>query len=243
MRLLGLLVAVIVGLIVTGFAIDLGPYVRGLAEKQGSNYLKRPMHIGRLSARLRLGLFVVEDLVIEGLEPQSRPFLKAKKITVEFPWWTVFTRKLIIESVTMTDWEMVLETFPSSAEYPNGRHNLPKLMPERREPAQPRRINLTTTLKSVLADRGKLTFEDHGAPWSTVAPNLTVQLYRSDLTNDYRGRAAFSDGTINILTYEPFGANMRSRFNMQGGRVRFDRIDLLTDGARSIVTGDMDLGR
>jgi hypothetical protein len=242
-RLLGLLVAVIVGLIVTGFAIDLGPYVRGIAEKQGSNYLKRPMHIGRLSAKLTPGVFVVEDLVIEGLEPQSRPFLRAKKITVDFPWWTVFTRKLIIESVTMTDWEMVLETFPSSPEYPNGRHNLPKLTPERRDPNQPRRVNLTTTLKAVLADRGKLTFEDHGAPWSTVAPNLTVQLYRSGLTNDYRGRAAFSDGTINILTYEPFGANMRSRFNMQGGRVRFDRIDLLTDGARSIVTGDMDLGR
>ncbi len=243
MRLLGLLVAVIVGLIVTGFAIDLGPYIRGIAEKQGSNYLKRPMHIGRLSAKLTPGVFVVEDLVIEGLEPQSRPFLRAKKITVDFPWWTVFTRKLIIESVTMTDWEMVLETFPSSPEYPNGRHNLPKLTPERRDPTQPRRVNLTTTLKAVLADRGKLTFEDHGAPWSTVAPNLTVQLYRSDLTNDYRGRAAFSDGTINILTYEPFGANMRSRFNMQGGRVRFDRIDLLTDGARSIVTGDIDLGR
>jgi hypothetical protein len=140
-RLLGLLLAVVVGLLVTGFTIDLGPHVKDIAEKQGSNYLKRPMHIGRLSARLRLGLFVIEDLVIEGLEPQSRPFLKAKKITVEFPWWTVFTRKLIIESVTMTDWEMVLETFPSSAEYPNGRHNLPKLMPERREPAQPRRIN------------------------------------------------------------------------------------------------------
>ena len=80
-RLLGLLLAVVVGLLVTGFTIDLGPHVKDIAEKQGSNYLKRPMHIGRLSARLRLGLFVVEDLVIEGLEPQSRPFLKAKKIT------------------------------------------------------------------------------------------------------------------------------------------------------------------
>ena len=214
---MGLLVAVIVGVIVSGLAIDLGPYLKGVAEKQGSNYLKRPMHIGRLSAKLTPGVFVVENLVIEGLEPGSRPFLTAKKITVEFPWWTVFTRKLIIESVTMTDWDMVIETFPSSPEYPNGRHNLPKLTPERREPAQPRRVNITTTLKAVLADRGKLTFDDHGAPWSIVAPNLTVQLYRSDLTNDYRGRATFDDGTINILSYEPFGANMRTRLTCRGG--------------------------
>ena len=33
------------------------------------------MHIGRLSAKLTPGEFVVEDLVIEGLTPQDRPFL------------------------------------------------------------------------------------------------------------------------------------------------------------------------
>ena len=32
--------------------------------------------------------------MIEGLTPQDRPFLTAKKITVEVPWWTVFSRKL-----------------------------------------------------------------------------------------------------------------------------------------------------
>ena len=35
------------------------------------------------------GVFVIEDLVIEGLTPQDRPFLTARKITVEVPWWTV----------------------------------------------------------------------------------------------------------------------------------------------------------
>ena len=75
-------------------------------------------------------MFVVEDLVIEGLTPQDRPFLTAKKITVEVPWWTIFSRKLIIESVAMTDWNMVIETFP------NGRHNFPKFT--RKTPARDR---------------------------------------------------------------------------------------------------------
>jgi hypothetical protein len=242
-RLLGLILAVVAGAIVTFLTIDLGPLLHDIAERQGSTYLKRPMHIGRLSAKLTPGVFVIEDLVIEGLEPGHRPFLTAKKITVQLPWWTAFSRKLIIDAITMTDWEMVIETFPASPAYPNGRHSLPKLTPERRDPSQPRRFSMTTTLKAVLANRGKLTFEDHGTPWSTVAPNLSVQMYRSELTNDYRGRASFSDGTVSILAYQPFAAAMHSRFAMQGSKIRFDRIDLVSDGARSIVTGDLDFSR
>ena len=40
------------------------------------------MHIGRLSAKLTPGVFVVEDLVIEGLEPTDRPFLRRRRSTV-----------------------------------------------------------------------------------------------------------------------------------------------------------------
>ena len=36
------------------------------------------MHIGKLASVLGNGAFEVEDLVIEGLKPTDRPFLKAK---------------------------------------------------------------------------------------------------------------------------------------------------------------------
>ena len=91
-RLLALAVAIVAGVFVTFFTYDLGPELRQRAEREGSNYLRRPMHIGKLSARLVPGVFVVEDVVIEGLEPSHRPVLTAKKITVEFPWWSVFRR-------------------------------------------------------------------------------------------------------------------------------------------------------
>jgi hypothetical protein len=234
-RLLALILAVAAGLVVSVFSVDLGPSLRARAEREGSRFIERPMRIGRLSAKLTPGVFVVEDLVIEGLRPGDRPFLTAKRITVSVPWWTALSRRLVVDSIHMTDWRMVIETFP------NGRHNFPRFT-RPRDPKAPRR-NFTTTVRSVTASNGHFTYADHGTPWSTVAPNMNVSLWRSFVTGDYRGRASFSSGTIKIQTYEPFGADMRSRFKIDGGKVVLDRIDLISDGARSVMDGVVDLGR
>jgi hypothetical protein len=230
-----LLLAVFAGVLVTFLTFDMGPLLRAQAEKYGSTLIERPIHIGRLSSKLTPGVFVVEDLTIEGLTPADRPFFTAKKITVRVPWWSIVTRQLTIESVDMTDWAMLVETFP------NDKHNFPRFRRQQQQPSGPRRF--TTTLKAMTATRGQFTYDDHSTPWSTVARNLNVSLYRSFVTNDYRGRASFSNGTIAIQKYEPFRADMNSRFRLDGGKVVFDRIDLETDGAQSIVDGVVDLGR
>ena len=174
LRLLAVVVAVIAALLATVFTFDLGPSLREIAEREGTKYMERPMHIGHLSAKLTPGVFVVEDLLIEGLTPANRPFLKAKKIEVRLPWWSALSRKLVIESVTLTDWEMVVESWPG------GRHSFPKVMPKnRRTGTGPSRF--TTTLRYVLATRGQFTYDDHATPWSSVARNLTLQLHRSDV--------------------------------------------------------------
>src|SRR5829696_5574782 len=72
-RLGAVLLAVLMALIVTGLTIDLGPALRRRAEQEGSKYLLRPLHIGRVSARLLPGVFVFDDLMIEGLTPADRP--------------------------------------------------------------------------------------------------------------------------------------------------------------------------
>jgi TamB, inner membrane protein subunit of TAM complex len=234
-QLLAVIVAIVAALFVTFFTVDLGPSLRARAEREGSKYMERPMHIGRLSAKMTPGVFVVEDLVIEGLAPQDRPFLKAKRIEVKLPWWTAFSRKLLIESVSLTDWDMTVESWSG------GRHNFPKLTPKNKPQPGPRRF--TTTLRSVVASRGQFTYDDHGTPWSTVARNLTVRLGRSEATSNYRGSAEFSDGTVRILAYQPFRVDMHSTFSLDGGKVRFDRMALESDGAHTDVTGDVDLGR
>src|SRR5215203_664086 len=235
-RLGAVVLAVVTALIVTGLTVDLGPALRARAEREGSKYLLRPLHIGRISARLAPGVFVFDDLMIEGLSPSDRPFLTAKRITVRLPWWTIASRRLIVESVDMTDWNMLVETFP------NGRpSNFPKITPDRKGPQRPSRF--TTTVRAVHASRGQFIYEDHGTPWSTVGRNLDVTLYRSDVTNDYRGAASFSNGTIQIQAYEPFSAAMRSRFKLADGKVTFDRITLDGEGSASIIGGEVDLRR
>jgi hypothetical protein len=227
-----IVIAIVAAALVTVFTIDLGPGLRGRAEREGSKFIERPMHIGRLSAKLQPGVFVVEDLVIEGLTPQDRPFLTAKTITVEVPWWTVFSGKLIIESIAMTDWNMVVETFP------NGRHNFPKFT--RKTPSKgPSRF--TTTLRSVVALRGSFAYDDHGTPWSTVARELNVQVYRPPIATNYIGRVSFADGTVKIQSYESFRTSMQSRFTIDNGIVHFGHMDLFGEGSRSSVTGDVDL--
>ena len=52
--------------------VDLGPSLKARAEQAASDFMGRPMHIGRLSVHLWLGRFVLEDLVIEGLDAGGR---------------------------------------------------------------------------------------------------------------------------------------------------------------------------
>ncbi len=91
------------------------------------------------------------------------------------------------------------------------------------------------------AHRGEFTYQDHGTPWSTVARNLDVTVGRP--ATEYRGQASFSDGTVKIQSYEPMRADMRTTFRIVDGKVLLNRIDLLTDGAESVLTGEVDIAR
>ena len=238
LKVLAGVVAILAGAIVTFFTVDLGPSLRARAERAGSTYIQRPIHIGRLSSKLTPGVFVVEDLMIEGLDPTDRPFLTAKKIEVVVPWWTILNRKLIIESIEMTDWNMVVETWPSSPAFPRGRHNFPKFTRDSKSNG-PKRF--TTTLRSMLASRGSFTYEDHGTPWGTTTRSLRVGITRGLADRLYRGSASYDDAVITIQKYEPFHASMKSRFTIDGSKLHFSRIDLLSEGAQSLMQGDIDL--
>ena len=213
---------------VTSITVDLGPTLRARAEVAGSNYLKRPMRIGRLSVHLWRGAYVVENLTIEGVTPQARPFLTAKRIEVSMPWSTLFDRRIVFDAIEMTDWDMYVELFDG------GGNNFPKFT--RTTGGQ---SNWTTTLQYVRASRGQFTFDDHGTPWSTVARNLDVTVARP--ASQYRGQARFSEGTVKFQNYEPMRADMVTTFHIQDGKIVLDALDLKTDGAHSQLTGIVDL--
>ena len=124
--------------------MDLGPALREYAETGGTSYLKRSMHIGELSVRLWDGAYVVRDLTIDGLTPQSRPWLVAKEIIVKMPnRRALLDRQVVLDSIEMSDWKMYVE------QTPDGRHSFPDF---KRGSGGPKRW--TTTLKYVHAYRG-----------------------------------------------------------------------------------------
>jgi TamB, inner membrane protein subunit of TAM complex len=220
--------------LVSTVSIDLGPVLLARAEAEGSKWLDRPMHIGRLGVELGRGRFVIEDLRIEGLTAEARPWLVAKRVDVSLTWGALWHREVLVDSIEMADWRMVVESFP------NARHNWPRLNgpPRPQRPDQPRRV--VTTMQFVRATRGEFEFDDHGSRWGVVARNLEVTAGKF---GEYRGRAQFRGGTIHFRDFEPMAADMYASFKVQGGRIVLDRIDLTTDGASSKLTGVIDAAR
>lgn len=216
--------------VVTTVSVDLGPALRGRAESALAGYLKRSVQIGALKVRLWNGHYEVHDLLIGGLDAGSPPFLTAKMISVSMPWRTLFTREIVLETIEMTDWRMVIESLP------DGRNSFPRL-PPRAPSTEPRRW--TTTLRYVRAHRGEFVYDDQVTPWKVTAPNLDVTV--SKPADRYTGTARFSSGVVAIQNYVPFRTDMNTAFTIDGGRVVLDPINLVTDGTRSVLKGDVNL--
>ncbi len=219
--------------VVSTLTIDLGPAVRGLAEREGSRRIDRPLHIGRIGIHLLRGRVLVEDIVIEGLTAGDRPFFVGKQISMSLDWSKAVARRpeFIITSVEMTDWEMLVE------KWPGGRHNFIKVNNSQPgAPPGPRRF--VTTLQYLRAWRGQFVYEDHEAPWRVLAPNLDVSV-----TNlpQYHGEATFHGGLISVQQFVPMWANMKARFTIDGSRLRMDHVALESDGAVSEASGEIDM--
>ena len=185
--------------IVTSVTVDLGPALKKQAETRGSTFIERPMHIGRLSVRLWNGQFELDDFVIEGLTPQSPPFLTVKKLKVGLQWGPLLQRQVVLSSIDMDGWKMFVEQLD------NGPNSFPDF--GRSRPRGP--SAWTTTLRYVRALNGETTYKDYGTPWSVVCRNLDITVARTN--EEYRGLARFNGGTVKIQDYEPFDLDMNSR--------------------------------
>lgn len=230
-------IAVLATAVVALFTVDLArlyPGIVSLAEENASRYLERPMHIGRISAMLTPGRFAIDDVVIEGRDPGDRPFFTARRIYVHVPLWRIALGQIDIE-LEIDDWRMVVESWEGN------RNNLPRLTPRRPQTSGPKRFN--TTVRFAYARNGHFTYEDHATPWSVVAPNLNFSLVRAYNLKQYVGLLRFSEGSTQIQRFLPMRTDMSTRFVLNGGNVHLQHLDLLTDGAVSHVTGDVDFGR
>jgi hypothetical protein len=227
---IGVTLAVIV---VSTITIDLGPALRSEAERRGGDWVQRKMTIGRLGVHLGRGRFILDNVRVEGLTAGDRPWLVAKRVEVSLTWAALLHKEVLLDTIEMSDWRMVIETFP------NGRHTWPRVTgPPRKPNTDPNRV--VTTTQFLQARRGEVVFEDHGVPWGAVARNLEVTVSK---LGEYRGQARFTGGTISIQKYEPMAADLVASFKIVGPRILFDRIDITSDGAQSSATGAIDISR
>lgn len=231
--LVAILAIAVAAFLVSVVTIDLGPSLKARAETEGSKFIDRPMHIGKLSVHIARGRFVLEDLRIEGLTPEARPWLIAKRIDISLAWKALWSREILLDSIEMSDWKLVVESFVGGA------HNWPRVGgPPRAPRTGPPPV--VTTLQHVTATRGEFVFDDHAARWGVVAPNLEVTAGKVE---DYRGRARFHGGTVHFHDFEPMGAAVSTSFRVEDGRIVLEDIELSTDGAESQLTGVVDTAR
>jgi len=232
-RALAVVVAVVAALILLVFSVDLGrfPDLKARAERAASNWLQRPVHIGKLGASLVPGVFTVDEVVIDGKHPGDRPFFRAGRVYVYVPLWSLAARRANLPvQLWLTDWQMTVENFPDG-------HNMPRLTGPKREPGRP--LWFTTTV-TAYASGGQFIYDDHLLPWSVRAPNLNFALVRADNLKQYVGVATFSGGGVKIQNYPEMATSLNTRFVLDGPRVQLQHIDLTTDGSMCHVNGTTD---
>ncbi len=213
-------------------AVTLGRVdLRRSAERALGSRLDRTVRIGGLSVRVFDGRFVVSDLTIGGPTPEDAPFLQAREIVVNVPLWSLLRGELNIVSVEMSDWRMTVETFTG------GRHTFPRFKREQQAGGE---SPITVSVAYVRTRRGEFVFQDHGTPWGTVVRNLDVTVLK---LVGYRGFSTSSGGTVTVQSYTPMTADLRTWFRIDGGQVLLDRIELDSDGAKSTMTGVVDIAR
>ena len=223
--------AILAVVIVSSLAIDLGPAVRALAEREASSQLKRPVHIGPLRILVARGVVEVRDFSIDGLHPGDRPFFTAKRLLISLDWSKALARRpeFVITSVELTDWHMLVEKW-------EGEDNFPKIQRNGNPPNGPGRF--TTTLTYLRAWRGQFAYEDHESPWSIVTPNIDLTIRKRD---KYEGDASVEGGIVSIQQFVPMWTNMKAHFVIDGPLLHLTRIDLDSDGAKTVAVGDVDI--
>ncbi len=237
-------VAVAVTIVAT-FTIDLGPAVRARAEAAATNLWDREVTIGELGIRLGSGKFLVEDLVIAGLKPGDRPFLTAERIYVSIDWLALRKGELLVHEAEMINWRMLAELFL------DGTMNFPAFVersPEGDETVVPDAVTADTseedegwrfvqTLEFLRAHHGEFILDDHGANYGVICANLDLTITK---IIDYRGHASCSGGSIRVGGFEPLWMDLATDFELDGAQIHLTRVNLETDGASTVLVGDVD---
>ena len=183
----------------------------------------RDFSIGRLSVRLLTGTFIVENLRIGGLTKSDRPFLTAKSIDVSMSFSALLHREVLVDSVVMHDWDMLVEKW---SERPP---QLPEVHARHRQAERPEAFRHDGVVRAGGPRPVHLRRSRNAAAASSRATS------RSSLRRPggYGGTARFSTARSRFSKYLPMRADMQGWFTIDGGTGEVQRLDLVSDGAKT----------
>ncbi len=141
----------------------------------------------------------------------------------------------------MTDWDMVVETFPSSPEFPTAATTFrSSSTSERSRRAQPVAVHDHRAIRAGLARTvhvpGSRHAVEHGRRGTCACRSGATS---SRTTTAARRRSATGRYRSNPTSRSAPTCSRTSRST--ASKLHFDRIDLETDGASSVLDGDIDL--
>lgn len=240
------LIVLIAAVAVSAVTIDLGPAVREQAERFISERLDRPVRIGRLGSYIVPGRFLIQDLVVEGLEPTDEPFFTSEHMVISTSWLPLFHGEILVDNIDVRGWRMLSESFP------DGRESFPSIVGgsddvdtgavgdqvtgEGPVADSPRRI--VTTVQYFHAYEGEFVYRNHSEPWSITARDIDLTVENRDI---YSGEVSFRGGTVEIHDFKPMTVDMEASYDLDGGDVTLADIALSLDGFQSTLTGEIDL--
>ena len=117
-------------------------------------------------------------------------------------------------------------------------HNIPRFTRDN-PPQGPRRF--TTTLK--YRARARAASSPTRITRRRGASSAPIWTSRSATCRTTTARRCSHGGTVQIQNYKPMWANMRARFVLDGPHVDLDRIEIDTDGAKTVARGSVELGK
>ena len=140
--------------------------------------------------------------------------------------------EFLITSVELTDWEMLVEKWETG-------HNIPQVHAGQPAAAGPEALHDHGQVRARLARpvylRRSPVAVEHRLPQSGLHARATSRTTTAP--------AVFNGGTVQIQNYKPMWANMRARFMLDGPHVDVDRIEIDTDGAKTVARGSVELGK
>jgi hypothetical protein len=95
-------------LLVSVIAVDLGPALRRKAEVEGSRWIDRPLHIGRMALNLGRGRLVLEDVRVEGLTADHDPWFVAGRVELSLTWRALLDRRVLNDTAVIADWRLMV---------------------------------------------------------------------------------------------------------------------------------------